>query len=286
MRSLLCASLLVLASCNEPASAVPRPAKTWIDDSSPPPLPQRSEVGPLLTALRSKRLATDSLRIWREEPEGTAYALSMSGLDHRDWEGLRRELAPLGFYPLYTTDESEGGELTPLTVGLQATRSGTMSRRAQFEDQMRWVQDLVPAEVIETYQRELAHGWQATRTPPASDWTSCTTYHDQDGLLLLLPTTRPWEAIAWGPSYEHTIPGDAAIQKEWFDAYGAELWHIGFCSLDFVVARPPRDEDEVAILAWEHWAYRLWATHDPEVSVAEICRNIAGATGWHLEWYV
>ncbi|CCH90909.1 conserved protein of unknown function [Modestobacter italicus] len=119
--------------------------------------------------------------------------------------------------------------------------------------------------------------------------------HDGAGDLLLVPATRPADAVAqlgWFGACNWSLTGAdvAAVLRSWEDRFGAYLVRIGFAELDLVVTRPPVTVQQCLGVADEHYAFcpdnfAPQTLAEPVLySRDEYAALIRGARVWHFWW--
>ncbi|MFI6266114.1 DUF4253 domain-containing protein [Micromonospora sp. NPDC051006] len=115
--------------------------------------------------------------------------------------------------------------------------------------------------------------------------------------VLLVPAAAGHEVLAlvpglmaimnnWngGPSHPELLYADHVfVLRHWETAWGAELYHPGFDSLELSVTRPPRDPLAAATCAIEQWSY----CDDLEQILGDVhtvARRQAPADHWSFWW--
>ena len=101
-----------------------------------------------------------------------------------------------------------------------------------------------------------------------------------------MPTPRPWEVLA----YLHyggwnECPGPAAqvaVQRGWYERYGAELVCVSGDTVELRVARPPTTRDAALALAREQF---LYSGGDLVFQGYETLRGLAGSLVGAETWY-
>lgn len=251
---LLVAVLLGLGACGDdpgPAPAPetrPEPASEVADE---PRAGSGEEVRRRMRDLLTKiGMDPKQLRLWFT---GTWHELHAAYVDAKDaidvWQRVRAGTERHGFYPVIA-HAVEGGLL----------------------DHVRSV-DLDPKKIIDKAAQQTLDEWlktQLARDPelyadaPLGEWsgrppaTEFSVTRDLDGkpatnlVLVLIPTRKPWEAIAWfgyGNWNDCPAPWDhVTAHKAWYEAYGAELVAITHDTLEFRATRPPRTRPTA--MAW------------------------------------
>lgn len=115
------------------------------------------------------------------------------------------------------------------------------------------------------------------------DWYVPT--QEQATALVLLPTPRAWESLAYQAWYP--MEGIPAVQllallRSWEHRFGAELVANWGTMLQLVVARPPQTLDEATALAFEHLAVAPCTTVLPGSHTAAYARALVGRGTWFL----
>jgi hypothetical protein len=105
--------------------------------------------------------------------------------------------------------------------------------------------------------------------------------------LTLVPVDVTWKV----PAYlwiTGQVPGGVhiAIQKRWFERWGAEIVAAAGASLDFRVLRPPTTLAEACAVADEMLAYDWDFDYENtrEESVAELAQRLLNSKIWELWW--
>ncbi len=75
-----------------------------------------------------------------------------------------------------------------------------------------------------------------------------------------------------------------ALLRSWEDRFGARPVRLGFASLDLLVARPPRTQDEALRVAGELWGIADEFGQNAVRSVRDIAQEVLGAPIWHFWW--
>jgi hypothetical protein len=118
---------------------------------------------------------------------------------------------------------------------------------------------------------------------PELDWFEPSA--DQSTELVLLPTPRSWESLAYHSWYAMEGQPSSpfiALLRSWERRYGAELVAHWGTMLQLVVANPPRTLEDATALAREHIAVAPCTTALPGLSIASYARALVGRTTWFL----
>jgi hypothetical protein len=209
---------------------------------------------------------------------------------HRAWRRLAGSFDDTGLWPLVAVGgwgrPFRTGELTgpaPIPDAADVLRDGWAGTRRVLPDgtplpQRPWP-GLAPASGAAVDHVELPD-------PPG---------HDGAGDLLLVPATRPADAVAhlgWLGACNWFLSGAdiSAVLRSWEDRFGAYLVRIGFAEFDVLVTRPPTTDEQCLVLADEHYAFcpdNFAPQHLAEpvlFSRAEYARLLRGSRVWHFWW--
>jgi hypothetical protein len=100
-----------------------------------------------------------------------------------------------------------------------------------------------------------------------------------------LPAKNSWEVFAhlrYGDWNECPKPHEhVAIARSWHERFGAEAVAITRDTVEFEVSRPPRNRDEAAALAWEHY----WYCHDIVDQGVETINKLAASLLVSKHWF-
>jgi hypothetical protein len=108
---------------------------------------------------------------------------------------------------------------------------------------------------------------------------------DQPTALMLMPTTRPWETLAYHPWYAAEGVGSAAVialVERWHARYQAELVAHWGTMLQFVVGRRPADLEEARALAREQILFAPCTTLLSGVTLDEHARALLEVDRWFV----
>ena len=76
----------------------------------------------------------------------------------------------------------------------------------------------------------------------------------------------------------------AVVLRSWEERFGATLLHVGFDSVDLLVARPVTAEEEVLAVAAEHFAFCPDNVYQGAGSIRAYAEELPGATRWAFWW--
>ncbi|MBI5489176.1 MAG: DUF4253 domain-containing protein [Deltaproteobacteria bacterium] len=110
----------------------------------------------------------------------------------------------------------------------------------------------------------------------------------EDLVLLLVPTTKAWEVPAYlafgGWNDCPTDDIQIAVQKRWFDSYGAELVAMDTATMELRVARPPTTREAALALATEQFAYCYDIVDQGVGSLDALAASLRNAHVWFFWW--
>jgi hypothetical protein len=112
---------------------------------------------------------------------------------------------------------------------------------------------------------------------------------DGSALLGLVAARRSADALAvmgWQGALNHnrwTAPL-AAVVRGWEDRFGVRLVKVGFNTLEFSVAGPPREEEHAVHVAAEHWAFCPDAITQGAGTLEAYAEQILGKNAWTFWW--
>lgn len=101
--------------------------------------------------------------------------------------------------------------------------------------------------------------------------------------------TRPADAlvsIGWTGAANHDVTAGslAAVLRTWEERFGATLMHLGFDTMDLLVARPALSSVAAFAVAAEHFAFCSDNVCQGAGSIREYAEDLAGATRWSFWW--
>lgn len=268
------------------------------DDDAPPPPPDvrntpvttagqplsLDELGARLTALG---LDGKHLVEWRRVPAGVSYALPVTAEGAIDaWKQVRPETDALGHYPIVVKDPD--GEFLGYLTDDEPTPKKTLRVAATIELPL-WFGQRVAGDP-EYYANVPLGEWA-----PGEPQDQFTVPYDLEGRpakglkLVLVPTTRPWEAVAWlhfGGWNECPAPEThVAVHRYWHRKYGAELVCITRDVMEMRVAKPPKGRSKAKDLAYEQFVYSggdlVFQGSD---SLRALAASLIDAPTWYFWW--
>ncbi|MEX2219368.1 MAG: DUF4253 domain-containing protein [Phycisphaerales bacterium] len=200
----------------------------------------------------------------------------------KTWRELRQRTGQTGLYPVIVSDQHD---LLGLT-GAEAPSAADILKEAAGIDGAKRLQRLAAenegaGEGDEEGEAERI----AEFTVP---WNLLDGKPRDDLSLVLLPTTRAWEACAYlafeAVNFDISSDAHVAVHKYWHEQYGAELVTCGGDVLEFTVARPPRAEAAAAKLAREQFAYCPDLVEQGVGSLGALTRILVGGNIWYFWW--
>lgn len=107
-------------------------------------------------------------------------------------------------------------------------------------------------------------------------------------LLTLVPVRQPWEVAAYlGFGGWNSCPEPAwqvAIQKYWFERYGAEVVSMSSDVLEMQVSRPPQTAAEALALAQEQYLFCDDIVHQGVQTIANLSKSLLNSSIWYFWW--
>ena len=102
--------------------------------------------------------------------------------------------------------------------------------------------------------------------------------------LLLMPTAKPWETLAWASWYgaEQSHAEIVAVIRHWTERYGAELFANFGTMLEFTVANPPTEPEDAWQLATRHDLLAPSTLGSPGITVCQYAQALIGWDRWFL----
>ena len=109
-------------------------------------------------------------------------------------------------------------------------------------------------------------------------------FEAQKPALLLMPTAKPWETLAWASWYgaEERHAEVVAVVREWTERYGAELFAHFTTMLEFTVANPPTEPEDAWQLATRHDLFAPSTLAPPGIAVRQYAQALIGWDRWFL----
>ncbi|ROO88383.1 uncharacterized protein DUF4253 [Actinocorallia herbida] len=123
----------------------------------------------------------------------------------------------------------------------------------------------------------------------AADWLAGRLADGRSTLLGLVAATRSADSLAvmgWQGALNHnpwTAPM-AAVARGWEDRFGARLVRVGFNTMDFSVAAPPRDAEHAVHVAAEHWAFCPDVVVQGAGTLEGYAAELVGRNAWSFWW--
>ncbi|MDJ0910781.1 MAG: DUF4253 domain-containing protein [Woeseiaceae bacterium] len=109
-------------------------------------------------------------------------------------------------------------------------------------------------------------------------------FEPQKPALLLMPTAKPWETLAWASWYgaEQWHAETVAVIRDWTERYGAELFANLSTMLEFVVTNPPTEPEDAWQLATRHDLLAPSTLAGPGITVRQYAQALIGWDRWFL----
>jgi len=215
------------------------------------------------------------------------------------WLALRERLPGPGLVPLLLSDLPgqpgrpwASGELRP--SGLAAVAG--LDVRAVLRD--RWDQAVPgPAEdeadtveLLVPYSRSFPGLAPATTEQASAAELEAAVLAANGPLRIgLALATRPADAlvsVGWTGAANHdvTVGSLAVLLRSWEERFGATLLHLGFDTMDLLVARPALSSAAAFAVAAEHFAFCPDNVRQGAGSIREYAEDLLGATRWSFWW--
>ena len=199
---------------------------------------------------------TKNFAIQRASPSGTVFRFDVESAEAvAIWSKIRPLVSSIGHYPIVCHDqhgtlaelpELNGGEPKALIEAAASIDASLWFRKQQ-----------------EAYGDDDVEQGEWEDVEPQSGWSvpfDVLTGKPVDGVwIALVPTTRPWEAMAyldyggWNACPDTEV--HVAVHKSWNDRYGAEVVCVSGDVVEMRVARPPSDRTGATELAREQFLY-------------------------------
>jgi hypothetical protein len=215
------------------------------------------------------------------------------------WLTLRERLRGTGLVPLLLSDRPgqpgrpwASGELRPsgldpvpgLDVRAVLRDLWDRSVPSPDEDEADTVELLVP------YSRSFPGLAPATTEQAGADELEAAVLAANGPLRIgLALATCPADAlvsVGWtGAANQDVTPGLlAAVLRSWEERFGATLMHLGFDTMDLLVARPALSSAAAFAVAAEHFAFCADNVRQGAGSIREYAEDLLGATRWSFWW--
>jgi hypothetical protein len=268
---------------------------TWLLDERSRPIPVRAERAGSLTSLPVGRTLPELVPVVPEPPYGDGEACAWLTAEpvaepSLVWRRLARTFDGTGLWPLATTSWER-----PFRVGEVAGPGPVPDARTVFLSNWEGIR------LVKPDGTRLPHppwpGLAPPSGPPDGDVVLLPDRPDHGGAghLLLVPATRPADAVAqlgWYGACNWSLTGAdiSAVLRTWEDRFGAYLVSIGFAEFDLVLTRPPVTDEQCLLLADEHYAF-CPDNFSPQTFAEpvlftreEYADQLRGARRWHFWW--
>jgi len=107
-------------------------------------------------------------------------------------------------------------------------------------------------------------------------------------VMLLLPTTSPWEVVSLlqvGGFNDSPVPAEhEALHKLWFDRFGAEIVSVSADQIEMSVAMPPTTDADAIELGIEHYLYAPDLVWQGTQDVSLLASSLVDNTSWYFWW--
>lgn len=178
--------------------------------------------------------------------------------DENIWQKLALVAEQTGYYPVFPVDGDSSAFMPEIATGGGGVAAPELVRELLEKGR-------IPSfETLTDFQSYDLDEWVARKAERCNIGNFSKQRFDylpppMDGKLLLLPVRYSWQVPAilrLGGWNAHPHPAaHVAMQKRWFDKYGAQIVSIGIDTMYMDVQRPVRTREEALALAAEHLAY-------------------------------
>ncbi len=170
----------------------------------------------------------------------------------------------------------------------------------QFDDDYDWVSEELESEfgrrpedgeldqsipfTVHRYERWAWDRQREAGTLPGPEEGRQGLFDPHKPALLLMPTAKPWETLAWASWYgaEENHAEVVAVVRDWTERYGAELFANFSTMLEFAVANPPTDPEDAWQLATRHDLRATSTLGGPGITVRQYAQALIGWDRWFL----
>jgi hypothetical protein len=174
------------------------------------------------------------------------------------WQKLAQAAEETGYYPVFPVKDDIDAFLPMISIG------GGGVATPELVSELIATGRIPSFEALTDFQSYDLDGWVATTASRCKigNFSKQRFGHVSPPIsskLLLLPVKHSWQVPAilrLGGWNAHPHPAaHVAMQKRWFDKYGAQIVSIGIDTMYMDVQRPVRTREEALALAAEHLAY-------------------------------
>lgn len=242
----------------------------------------------LRAALAKVGIDGSQMSVWRRTPEVTLHAVPVAADEAIDaWERARHRVKAWGHYPV-VVDDTEGDFLGYLEDG-EPTPHKTLAAAGDLDASTWFRKQAEDAREDEGEEVELGEWGDGE---PQRGFSVPYDYQGKPrpGLkLVLVPTTEPWQAIAWlhfgGWNACPEPEVHVAVHRYWHDVYGAELVCISRDVVEMRVARPVRDRADALKLAREQFHYSGGdLVYQGFGALRPLATSLIDADAWYFWW--
>lgn len=258
------------------------------------PLPDVPQTESPVQRLRAAGVDVPPLTALGRTGDGTVLWGFAAGSDEleRWWRRLRTVHAQTGVWPVLLGPADELGE----THDLHGERDGRaeLARSADLE-----AEHLLTRLADETGSPsgnkppmgpdEPDDERSADEQPGEADDEPFVRGAQEPGLVGLVEATAGWQVpalLSWDGAANYDLGGaeHAAVLRRWAQRWGAELVTLSFDTMELLVARPPADDAEAALVAMEQYAYCPDIVDQGVGSLAALAVRQVRAPSWLFWW--
>lgn len=240
----------------------------------------------LATSYAAHGVELPALSVQRMEGDTPVFSFRVDAREAvATWTKLRPLTDETGHYPVVVVDDGlieEAAEVNaPATESLAA---------ATEVDPRAWLAERRQSDP-ESYDEVELGAWEDVA--PQSEFTVPTDVMTgepaKNAVIALVPTTRAWEALAYFRygGWNECPPTEAhiALQRSWFERYGAELVCLSGDVVEMRVTRPPGTREAALELAHEQFLYSggdlVFQGYE---TMRRLAASLVGATTWFFWW--
>lgn len=174
------------------------------------------------------------------------------------WQKLARVSEQTGYYPVFPVDDDIDAFMPIISTG------GAVAAPPELVSELLAKGRIPSFDTLTDFQSFDIDSWVRSKAKDCKIGNFSKQHFGHvsppiSGKLLLLPVKYSWQVPAilrLGGWNGHPHPAaHVAMQKRWFDKYGAEIVSIGIDTMYMDVKRPVRTKEEALALAAEHLAY-------------------------------
>lgn len=221
---------------------------------------------------------------YQRVPESPCYVLTVDRTTvFAAWEVLRDQLSSAGYWPVIGWDRFKE---PPLHSHFDSP-SAILARSEQFD-----LEEWFAARAALYHRSAKIEEEFSKREYPPFDHMVATKVRspnlpDNQAPIALVPVDLPWKV----PAYLLSITGDevpeyihVAVQKYWFERWGAELMAATGGVTDLRILHPPRLDQDCLEVAREMYAYCPDVVNQGTTTIRALATRVCKSSVWSLWW--